>query len=283
MALSNSTTLSELVGEIVSKDAQSAAYANRVMRPLVRGHQLPPGAGSMVIPRFESVSVASLTEGTAPSSTTMNTSGVTLEPQERGTYVQISKRALHADPFADLAPYGDQLGRALAEDEDAQLLNTASFSTVVNDTSDDLAEDDFREAIAALEAANAPGPYFAVFHPNSWARLRGVFNDWAKFAQVGKQTVEGFGEGQPNNNSFVGSPYGIPCFISTEVPTNSESTPRRENIMFSREALAVGWIRDIGVDVDDNVVARALDLMAWYSVDTSQLVDEYGVTLEDTA
>lgn len=280
MALSNSTTLSELVGEIVSRDAQSAAYANRVMRPLVRGQALPPGAGSMVIPRFTSVSVASLTEGTAPSSTTMSTSGVTLTPQERGTYVQISKRALHADPFADLAPYGDQLGRALAEDEDDQLLSSASFSTVVNDTTDDLAEGDFREAIATLEANNAPGPYFAVFHPNSWAKMRGAFSDWSKFAQVGKQTVEGFGEGMPNNQSFVGSPYGIPCYISTQVPSNSD--PRRQNVMFSREALGIGWIRDIGVDVDDNVVSRALDLMAWYSVDTTLLVDEYGVVLEDS-
>jgi len=51
--------------------------------------------------------------------------------------------------------------------------------------------------------------------------------------------------------------------------------------MFSREAVGAAWIRDIGVDVDDNVVARALDLMAWQSIHTDKLVDAYGVVIED--
>ena len=72
MSISNSTTLNDLIGQIVSADAQSAAYANRVMRPLVRGYSVPAGAGSIVVPRFQSVAVGSLTEGVAPSSTTMS-------------------------------------------------------------------------------------------------------------------------------------------------------------------------------------------------------------------
>lgn len=281
MAISNSTTLNDLVGQIVAQDAQSAAYATRVMRPLIRGYAVPPGAGSIVVPRFQSAAVASLTEGVAPSSTTLSTDGVTLTPVERGTYVQISKRALHADPFQDLAPYGEQLGRALAADEDELILASAAFSQSVN-AAGDVAGADFLEAIALLEAANAPGPYFAVFHPNTWAKLRAVFDDWATFANVGKQTVEGFGAGFTNANGYVGSPYGIPCFISTAVPNDGGATPtQRHNIIFSREALSCAWIRDIGVDVDDNVVARALDLMAWYSADAAELVDDYGVTIKD--
>jgi hypothetical protein len=40
-------------------------------------------------------------------------------------------------------------------------------------------------------------------------------------------------------------------------------------------------MQDIGVDVDDNVVARAFDLMGWYSGDADELVDLYAVTIED--
>jgi len=282
MALSNSTTLNDLIGQIVSADAQSAAYATRVMRPLVRGYMVPPGAGSIVVPRFQSVAVGSLTEGVAPSSTTMNTDGVTMTPVERGTYVQISKRTLHADPFQDLAPYGDQLGRALAADEDSLVLTDMDFTTHTN-SSGAIVASDFRDSIAQLEASNAPGPYFAVFHPNSWAKLRGEFSDAAAYARVGQQTVEGFGQGFTNQAGYVGSPYGIPCFISTKVTSDTGATPsRRYNVMFSREALGCSWIKDIGVDVDDNVVARAVDLMAWYSFDCAKLVDAYGVILEDT-
>lgn len=283
MAISNSTTLNDLIGQIVSADAQSAAYAARVMRPLVRGYQVPAGAGSIVVPRFQSVSVGSLTEGVAPESTTMNTDGVTLTPVERGTYVQISKRTLHADPFQDLAPYGDQLGRALAQDEDSLVLDAMDFTTHINDNSNAMDAADLREAIATLEASNAPGPYFAVFHPNSWAKMRSAFGDAATFASVGTRTVEGFGEGFTNQAGYVGSPYGIPCFISTAVNNDGGATPsRRYNVLFSRESLGCAWIKDIGVDVDDNVVARAIDLMAWYSFHCDKLVDSYGVIIEDT-
>ena len=283
MPLSNSTTLNDLVGQIVAQDAQSAAYAARVLRPLVRGYLVPPGAGSIVVPRFKAVAVGALTEGVAPSSTTLETDGVTLTPTERGTYVQVSKRVLHADPFQDLAPYGDQLGRALAADEDQQILAEMDFTEHVNDTSDAITKEDFLAGIAYLEGVNAPGPYFAVMHPNSWAKFRAEFDDIGTYGQIGVNAINGFGEGITNANGYVGSPYGIPTFITTSTPDDGDATPsRRYNVMFSREAVGCAWIRDIGVDVDDNVVARALDLMAWYSADCDKLVDEYGVVLEDT-
>jgi hypothetical protein len=40
-------------------------------------------------------------------------------------------------------------------------------------------------------------------------------------------------------------------------------------------------MQDIGVDVDDNVTARAFDLMGWYTGDAAELVDLWGVQIED--
>ena len=284
MAISNSTTLNDLVGQIVSADAQSAAYAARVMRPLVRAVAVPPGAGSIVVPRFQTLAVASLTEGTAPGSTTWSSDGVTLTPVERGVYVQISKRALHADPFSDLAPYGEQIGRALAQDEDALILDAVSFASIVNEQGagvNNVTGADFLTAIGTLEAANAPAPYFAVFHPTSWSKIRADLDDASAFASVGKQIVEGFGEGLTNMAGFVGAPYGVPTFISTEVNQVSDDSNSYANLMFSKEAIGYAYIQDVGVDVDDNVVARAMDLMGWYSGDADELVDLYGVQIED--
>lgn len=283
MAVTNTTTLNDLVGQIVSKEAQSAAYAARVMRPLVRSVALPPGAGSIVVPRFQSVNVGSLTQATAPTAVAMSTDGVTLTPVERGALVTISKTALHADPFSDLSPYGDQLGRALAQDEDALILDAMDPATIVNDQSGgasnvDLA--DLLSGIAALEAQNAPGPYFAVFHPTSWSKMRAGLDDASVFAAVGKRIVEGYGVGYTNLNGYVGSPYGIPCFISTSVNT-TDAGATYQNLLFSKEAVGYAYAQDIGVDVDNNVPARAFDLMAWYSGDSDELVDLYSVCIED--
>lgn len=284
MAVSTTTTLNDLVAQVVTPQVQQAAYAVRVLRPLIRTHMVPPGAGSLVVPRFQSVSVASLSEGVAPASTTMSTDGVTLTPLERGVYVQISKHALHSDPFSDLSPYGDELGRALAQDEDARILAAMNFTTEVEATgaAGAVTLTDFRSAIATLEANNAIGPKYAIFHPNSWAKIRSEIDDWSVFANVGKQTVEGFGAGFTNSNGYVGSPYGVPCFISSQVGNDGGATPsERFNVMFTKEAVAAAYVTDIGVDVMDNVPARALDLMAWYTIDTKKLVDNYGVILED--
>lgn len=283
MAVSNTTTLNDLVGQIVSSEAQSAAYAARVMRPLVRSVAIPPGAGSIVVPRFQSVSVASLTEATAPSATAMSTDGVTLTPVERGALVTISKTALHADPFADLAPYGEQLGRALASDEDALILDAMSPATIVNEQgagANNIQLADLLTAIGKLEEQNAPGPYFAVFHPTSWAKMRAGLDDAATFASVGERVVEGFGEGYTHLNGYVGSPYGVPCFISTNVNT-VDAGDTYQNLLFSKEAAGYAYAQDIGVDVDNNIPARAFDLMAWYSGDADELVDLYSVSIED--
>lgn len=282
MAISDSTTLNDLIGQIVSGEAQSAAYGSRIMRNLVRVAEVPAGAGSIVVPRFNSVAVGALSEGVAPGSTTMSTAGVTLTPDERGTYIQISKRALHADPFSDLSPYGEQLGRALAADEDALILASAVPGANVNDqaTPSNITKADLLEAIGILEASNAPGPYFAVFHPTSWAKLRAEIGAADTYASVGARIVEGFGEGITNLNGYVGSPFGIPCFISTSVPT-IDGGATYQNLMFSKEAIGYGVTQDIGVDVDENVVGRAFDLMGWYAGDAATLVGEYCVALED--
>lgn len=277
MAISNSTDLNDLVGQIVHSEALSAAYSTRVMRPLVNAIQVPQGANTVIVPQFSGVAVASLTEGTAPSSTVMATAGVTLTPAERGVYVQISKHVLYADPFSDLAPYGEQIGRALAEDEDKLILALADTLATNLGTVGGVGDKALLlSGIASLEANNAPAPYFAVFHPTAWADIRSSIGDAAVMADVGKLTVEGFGEGLTNMNGFVGAPYGVPCFISTQVDTTNSTY---NNPMFSKKCFSYAFMQDLGVDVDDNVTARAFDLMGWYAGQAKEQVDLYGVNL----
>jgi len=287
MAISNSTTLNDLVGQIVSEETQSAAYGSAVMRNLVTVKEVPLGAGSVVIPRFQKLAEVPLTEGTATTSLTWSSDGVTLTPVERGIYVQISKRVLHADPFSDLAPYGQQLGRAIARGEDSGILGIVSsgvWDSEVNEAGAAFTDAHFREAIAVLEAADAPKPYFAVMQPATWAKIVNTYADAATFASVGRGLAEGFAQGYPSLNGYVGSPYGIPTYISTVVTTNPLPSGPPINYygsMFSREAIGYAYMKDIGVDVFDNVTARAFDVMAWRSAHESVLVSAYGVGLID--
>ena len=158
MAISNSTFMNDLVGTIVNSEALSAAYGYRIMRDLVYAVQVPQGAQSITIPSFSGVAVGSLTEGVAPSSTTWGTAGTVLTPVERGVYVQISKHVLYGDPFTDLAPYGNQLGLALAKDEDT--LITAEFdnftAATIGASGSALNKAGFLSGVAAMEATDFP-------------------------------------------------------------------------------------------------------------------------------
>ena len=280
MAITNSTDLNDLMGSIINSEALSAAYGSRIMRNLVYAVQVPQGAQTITIPSFSGVAVAGLTEGTAPSSTTWGTAGQTLTPVERGVYVQISKHVLYADPFSDLAPYGQQLGMALAKDEDT--LIAAEFANFTGGTigasGSALTKNAFLSGVAALEATDMPGPICAVFHPTAWAPLRSALGDAAVMAAPGTNIVEGFGKGLTEMNGFVGAPYGVPCFISTKVP-NDGGTNNYVNGMFKKQAIGYGYMQDLAVDIDDNKTARAYDLMAWYAGDAAIVRAELGVKL----
>jgi len=278
MSISNSTTLNDLVGQVVSEQAISAAIDTRVMRPLINSTQMPLGAGSMVVPRFQDVAVASLTEGVAPNSTAWSTDGTTLTPVERGVFVQISKRVLFADPFTDLAPYGDQLGRQLGEDEDAQILALVSGNMGTQIIAGAMNKDALLSGIASLEASGAPGPYFGVFHPSAWAELRSDIGDASVFATPGKDVVEGLGDSTTTAaNGYVGSPYGIPCYITNQVVAHGNGD--HANLLASKQAVSHAFIQDLTVDVDDNVTARAFDLMAWYSAHQAVTAADWGVEI----
>lgn len=280
MAITNSTDLNDLMSTIVNSEALSAAYGARVMRDLVYSVQIPQGAQSIVIPSFSGVAVGSLTEGVAPNSTTWGTAGQTLTPVERGVYVQISKHVLYADPFTDLAPYGQQLGLSLAKDEDTVI--AAGFSSFTGATigasGAALTKNAFLSGIAAMEQTDMPGPVCAVFHPSAWADLRIALGDAAVMASVGAQIVEGFGEGLTNMNGYVGSPYGVPCFISTKVP-NGGGSKNYVNGIFKKQAIGYAYMQDLSVDIFDNVTARAYDLMAWYAGKAEIVRAELGAKL----
>ena len=279
MAITNSTDLNDLMGSIINSEALSAAYGSRIMRNLVYSVQVPQGAQTITIPSFSGVAVAGLTEGTAPNSTTWGTAGQTLTPVERGVYVQISKHVLYADPFSDLAPYGQQLGMALAKDEDTVIAaEFANFTSSIGASGAALTKNAFLSGVAAMEATDFPGSVVAVFHPTAWAPLRAALGDAAVMAAPGTNLVEGFGVGLTNMNGYVGAPYGVPCFISTKVP-NLGGDNNYVNAMFKKQAIGYGYMQDLAVDVMDNKVARAFDLMAWYAGDAATVRAELGVKL----
>ncbi|MEE9615272.1 MAG: phage major capsid protein [Thermodesulfobacteriota bacterium] len=158
----------ELVAaEIVSRLIIDAAYAEAVMPPLVRVADISAESTLTVeFPKWPLLSASDLTEGTDASNTAVDTASVSVPADEAGIMITVTDMLLNSTGLGGLEPYAAELGKALANKIDTDLLaEVADFTNSVGSTGVDITESDFLTAIYTLEAGNAVGPFVAVLHP----------------------------------------------------------------------------------------------------------------------
>lgn len=172
--MSNNTTVnSELFTRLLA-DAQFAAYENSIARQIVTAFDYPSNAGKVLqVPIWDSVSAATLTEATAPSSANTNTNEVTITLAEIGVFFKVSdllRDSAERDVIADL---GLNAGQAIAEKMDTDvfaLFNSLSSSEGTEDSA--LTVDNIFNAIAKIRANKVVGPLFGVIGPRQALQIK---------------------------------------------------------------------------------------------------------------
>src|SRR3972149_145679 len=158
----------ELVAaEIVSRLVIDAAYAGAVMPAIVRVADIS-GDSTLTVdfPKWPLLSASDLTEGTDAANTAVNTTSTPVPADEAGIMITVTDMLLNSAGIGGLLPYARELGKALANKIDTDLLAEGpDFTNSVGATGVDMSEANFLEAIYALESGNATGPYAAVLHP----------------------------------------------------------------------------------------------------------------------
>lgn len=165
----------ELVAaEIVSRLIIDAAYAEAVMPPLVRVADISGDSTlSVEFPKWPLLSAGDLTESVDMSNTAVNTASTLVTADEAGIMITVTDLLLNSAGLGGLEPFAEELGKALANKIDADLLSAASsFTSSVGTSGQDLTEANFISAIYALELGNAKGPFVAVLHPYQVSNLR---------------------------------------------------------------------------------------------------------------
>jgi hypothetical protein len=158
----------ELVAaEIVSRLIIDAAYAEAVMPSLTRVADISNESTLTVeFPKWPLLTASDLTEGTDASNTAVNTTSTSVAADEAGIMITVTDMLLNSAGIGGLEPYATELGKALANKIDTDLLAEVSdFSNSVGTTGVDMTEANFLEAIYTLEAGNATGPFACVLHP----------------------------------------------------------------------------------------------------------------------
>ncbi len=162
------TSAGELVAaEIVSRLIIDAAYAEAVMPPLVRVADISNDSTLTVeFPKWPLLVASDLIEATDMSNTAVNTTSIPVTADEAGIMITVTDLLLNGAGLGGLEPYAEELGKALANKIDTDLLAEAvDFVNSVGTSGVDMSEADFLSAIYTLESGNAKGPFACVLHP----------------------------------------------------------------------------------------------------------------------
>jgi|TARA_R100000231_G_C5317755_1_gene162432 N4-gp56 family major capsid protein len=266
-----SSTISELYTEIVA-EALFVASEQSIMRNLVRNYTIAGGGKSVEVPIYANVSAAAVNEATDLSNTAINPTSVTITASEVGIMTTLTDLARNSASRNVAADIGRLFGESIARKIDADLsaLFTGFSTERGGGAGNELTVQDLFEAAADLRTANAPAPYYGVFHPKQ------IFNVKKSLTNtfVGRDTEL---SNEAMRSGFVGNIAGIQIFESSNVSVDGSD----DSIggVFSQDALALAMMQDLKIESQRDASLRADELVATAVFGVSEIHDSYGVKL----
>ncbi len=256
----------------IYEDAMFVARDNELMSNLVTtlsGQGIAPRVAS----EYSSASISSINDDDDLTSQSFKPTVLsTLTPSEVGAQYLVTDQRMESDPFAVMQNAAQELGFAIAQKIETDLLsNFASFTGGTAGTAGStLTWGRFFAAVSQLRAQNAPGPYHAVLHPYQWF-------DLSKEAAVsGMQNTPQFGDAVMQNR-IVGRAYDTNIFISSNLSINGSDDCTAG--IFSPMALALDIRRAPRIERERDASRRAdeINLSAVYAHGTWR--PKFGVKL----
>lgn len=220
----NTNINNELYANLVTA-AQFAAYEQSVARQLVTIFDAPLNTGlNLQVPVWSSITADLITDESAATAKTTNTTSATITLAEHVVYHQITDQLRDSAYSNVFAQIGDQSGRAIAESMDSQVFATfANFGTDLGGTGHELVVADLLSAAATLRSRKLTGPFYAVVHPGAAYNLKKQLATPAYYSggyvanpsDIGNSILSGF---------YIGTVAGIQVFESSLVPVSSNDS-----------------------------------------------------------
>ena len=272
--LSGTSSLDHLVANIVA-EAQFVAQEQSIMRNLVKNFTVPANSGKVLqVPIYGNPSADSINEADdlAPSAITSQQADITLS--EIGLMTNVSDMAVNHSSQNVIADVGRLFGTAIAKKMDELLIaNFANFSEGQGSAGTELTIDEMFKAVAKLRTANAPGPYYGVFHPKVMYQIKKQLTNTfvgsaANMSDLGNEALRA---------GFVGTIAGVQIFESSNVAVDGSDDS--VGAIFSQDAIAMAMGSDIKIETARDVSARATEVVGVATFGTAELHDSYGVKL----
>lgn len=228
---------------IITDMVLDALMAAVVTPQLLQYHELAGQASKAVkIPKAAKFTAAAVSEGTEATNTALTDTSVTLTASEIAIQATVTDVLEVSDIPAAHGARLRQLGRAMADKLDVDITALfAGFSNAVGATTVDLSIANILDAIFTLENADAAslGPIVGVLHPRQAADIRNAVDADSGQAYSGVAGARGAQLGPAPGPGFFGAWFGIPFYMSTNVPTANAGADRAGGIFIADYALGL--------------------------------------------
>lgn len=235
----NDTTYSAIITNMVL-DALMAAV---VTPSLLSYYDLAGDASKTVqIPKADKFTAAGVAEGTELINTALTSASVTITSAEVGFQATITDVLEVSDLPAAHGARLRQIGRAMADKLDVDICALLpGFANQVGSTGVDLSIANILDAIFTLENADSAnlGPIVGVLHPRQAADIRQAVDADSGQAYAGVAGARAAQLGPAPGPGFFGAWFGIPFWMSTNVPTVNAGADRGGAIFIADYALGM--------------------------------------------
>ena len=252
------------------------------------------GTNTVQIPVYAKMAASAVTnsasgaEETTGSAASITTAAVSLEVLRNNVYAQVTDLAAHGNSDALMVNAGRVLGNAVAAEFDNHVCALFdAFATSKGASTEGLRWLDVMDAVASLEANDAPRPYSAVLHPQQMYGSFGLSNELGQVAAVNGSNGAFAGGSSASEQfmqaGFVTSLAGINFYTSPQVADGSDSTEKKGAI-YSNTALGCGYI-DFGggnfiqIETQRQAAEAGTDIVANGYWEIAETVDLHGVEI----
>lgn len=278
----NTDINSELFANFVAQ-AEFSAYENSIARSLVNVIEVPMNAGKIVqVPVWAAISAERITDESAATAKTTNTTAPTVTLEEHVVYNQVTdmlRDSSYGDVMGQLAT---QSGLAIGESYDTMAFSTfENFSADIGSTSTELTTNVILQAAATLRGRKLTGPFYAVVHPAQAYNLKKQLTQVLPYS--GSTTgglVNGVVGDQVMVSGVIGSIGGVTIIESALVGsvTTGGATAYRAGV-FARSAIGIAERGGLDLNTLYLPAARATDMVLKAVAGAAVIQSTHGVAI----
>jgi N4-gp56 family major capsid protein len=253
--MANTTSINSELFQNLLVQSQYALYENSIARAVSTVFDYPSNAGKVVsVPVWAGITSSKPGEGVAPSAADTNTTSKTITLAEHVTYAQVTDFLRDSAQEDVIASMANQMGLALAEGLDAELIGLfASITNSIGTAGTDNSVADLMKAAATIRAAKYQGPLFAVLNPKQAYAIKAAMTATTSYQNATMVGSDVLGQ------YFVGQIAGITILEHAGVAIDGSDDAT--GCVFAPGAFGIAQRGGVNMETERQAAARATDVV----------------------